>query len=81
MNNTILTKCLKELGEQTPRLDYVRGMLETLIEMQPKTPGVFVPPTATTSTPISSLPKDEGEILDAIARAKLDEVRRLSNNQ
>ena len=32
--NPIITKCLKELGSATPRLDYVRGMLETLLELQ-----------------------------------------------
>jgi hypothetical protein len=35
MNNTgILKKCLEELSKETPRLDYVRGILETLIESQ-----------------------------------------------
>ena len=34
MNTSILKKCLDELSKPTPRLDYVIGMLETLIETQ-----------------------------------------------
>ncbi len=47
MNNTsILKKCLAELSEPTPRIDYVKGMLETLIEMQPTTyTAPFLPKT------------------------------------
>ncbi len=37
MNAIILQKCIKELSEQIPRLDYVRGMLETLAAMLPQT--------------------------------------------
>lgn len=33
MNNAILQKCLAELEKGEPRLDYVRGMLETLIAL------------------------------------------------
>lgn len=32
MNNSILKKCLDELNKETPRKDYVIGMIETLIE-------------------------------------------------
>ncbi len=35
MNIEILRKCLLELGTDAPRLDYIRGMLETLIAMDP----------------------------------------------
>lgn len=34
MNTKILQKCLDELGNMEPNISYVRGMLETLIEMQ-----------------------------------------------
>lgn len=33
--NSILTKCIAELKNEAPRIDYVLGMLETLSEMQP----------------------------------------------
>lgn len=35
MNTEILKKCLSELQMTAPRIDYVCGMLETLIAMQP----------------------------------------------
>ncbi len=35
MSNTgILKKVLEELSKDSPRLDYVRGMVETLVDMQ-----------------------------------------------
>ena len=32
--NSILSKCVEELKKETPRIDYVLGMLETLIDME-----------------------------------------------
>lgn len=32
----ILQKAVDELNKDKPRLDYIRGLLETLIELQPK---------------------------------------------
>lgn len=34
MQTNILQKCVDELGKESPKLDYVRGMLETLIEIE-----------------------------------------------
>ena len=31
MNTAILSKCLEELGKQSPNIDYIKGMLETFI--------------------------------------------------
>lgn len=33
MNTRILQKCLDELKKDSPNVDYLRGMLETLVEM------------------------------------------------
>jgi len=33
MNTSLLKKCLDELSSEKPRLDYMKGILETLIEM------------------------------------------------
>lgn len=33
MNTKILQKCLDELKKDSPNVDYIRGMLETLVEM------------------------------------------------
>lgn len=32
--NSILSKCISELKVDNPRIDYVLGMLETLLDMQ-----------------------------------------------
>lgn len=40
----ILKKCIEELAKPEPKLDYVRGMLEVLVEQdQPVMPASFVP--------------------------------------
>lgn len=31
MNTAILSKCLEELGKESPNIDYIKGMLETFI--------------------------------------------------
>lgn len=33
MNNKILQKCVDELQKESPKIDYVLGMLESVIEM------------------------------------------------
>lgn len=45
----LLKKCIEELAKQEPKLDYVRGILETLAEQEPEKP--IVPPVS--STPVS----------------------------
>lgn len=40
MFTSILQKCLAELVKETPDISYVRGMLETLIEIEPKEPSI-----------------------------------------
>ena len=47
MNTKILQKVLAELEKATPSLDYARGMIETLIEMDVKpTVETYIPPAA-----------------------------------
>lgn len=42
MNASILRKCIEELAKAAPDLSYVRGMLETLAELQdPRVSGSF----------------------------------------
>jgi len=31
--NSVIQKCVEELAKDSPRLDYVRGMLDTLLSM------------------------------------------------
>lgn len=42
----ILKKCLEELSKESPKLDYVRGMLEVLIEqdVKPEVPPISFTP-------------------------------------
>lgn len=40
MNTKILQKCITELKTEKPKIDYVLGMLETLMEMTGKEPEV-----------------------------------------
>lgn len=36
MNTSVIQKCITELQKESPDLSYLRGMLETLLEMQDK---------------------------------------------
>lgn len=77
-----LQKCLEELDKEKPRLDYIRGMIETLIEMgdQKVKTGPTLGGIINNPRPVHSIgqnmhpvgqPKDEGSLLDATARANL----------
>lgn len=46
MNTKIISKCLDELAKDSPDLSYIRGMLETLVEIS--------------SDPWDRIPKDNG---------------------
>lgn len=92
MNTNILQKCIAELDQVSPRLDYIRGMLETLIEMAPKIDvidppkpeGYFkampTPGITIRSTEVidPAQPPDEASLLDSVARNNLDKVRKLA---
>lgn len=78
VHTSILKKCLEELSTGSPRLDYVRGMLETLIEMQPVERSSTVEPPIVNRLVAGSIPAapaDEASILDAQARASMDKLR------
>ncbi len=76
MNTAILQKCITELQKDAPDLSYLRGMLETLMEMQESKPSLppripILPIDHTNNTPI-----DEAATLDAEAQAKLIQLRK-----
>lgn len=80
--NNILKKVLEELKTEKPRIDYVIGMLETLIEMQePKMmtkEHVDIISQKGDGTPVAisvSKPKDEGAMLDAMAAAQIKKTQ------
>lgn len=49
MNTGVLKKCIEELGKDAPDLSYIRGMLETLVELSasPQVNNVTYRPQAT----------------------------------
>lgn len=47
----LLKKCIEELAKPEPKLDYVRGILETLAEQEVEKPVVSVPPLSFTPAP------------------------------
>lgn len=61
MNTSILQKCVEELKKDSPKIDYILGMLETVIEMSgnavvstPTMPNtVYIQATGTTPQPLS----------------------------
>ncbi len=80
MNTNILNKCIEELKKDTPDLSYLRGMLETLMEMQnePLVTKVYkdlITPTAYKTTPVPATNLDEAAILDARARQAIEAIK------
>ncbi len=84
MNNTLLARCLLELDKTEPRLDYVRGILETLIEVEGFKPTQILTRDQAAAVTLASAfvpeqPKTEGQILDEITKARLAGVKQASN--
>lgn len=75
MNTNILRKCLAELTAENPRLDYLRGMLETLMEMQPVSTVSEVVSKGTITYTAVPVDLDEGALLDKMATAGLATIK------
>lgn len=43
MNTTILSRCITELQQEKPDISYIRGALETLLEMSAPPPALPMP--------------------------------------
>ncbi len=52
MNTNILRKCVEELKQESPKIDYILGMLETVIELSTSS----LIGTGTTTLPYNSFP-------------------------
>lgn len=79
--NSVIQKCVEELGKDSPRLDYVRGMLETLLSLNTIeiTPTTTPPvPLAVVQTPTSPETLDEATMMDAQVRAALKNMPSLT---
>lgn len=75
MNRKTLQKAIDELSKTDPSLDYVRGMLETLIETIPEDKQSVVNAIVLPSLEVN----DEAKALDYMARAKIESVKLLSD--
>lgn len=79
--NNILQKVLAELKVEKPRLDYVIGMLETLIEMQEPIEHKSAPlpsnPLKLAESVVNKNPQgiDDGTFLNAVAKANVDKLK------
>lgn len=69
MNTDILKKCLAELQSVStePRIDYVCGMLETLIAMQPAAPKEKVMPDVVTRDETLYVPPTRLDVIKRLA--------------
>jgi len=80
MNRKILQKCIDELNKENPKLDYVRGILETIIDTLPEEKGVSMPvfnglgSVVPCKTEVNA-PVDEGNLLDSEASARLKNIK------
>jgi hypothetical protein len=76
MNTTILKKCIEELGKDTPDISYIRGALETLVELS--NPTSIVPPILTrsaSSEPAYKVTTPQDEELSPEAQRYLNSTR------
>ena len=82
----VLRRCLDELGKDSPRLDYVRGMVEVLLASQEKPVVAQIIPhyespqnfhTNTSKLP-TGVPMDEGQRMDYEAAAKIAKIKEMT---
>lgn len=81
MNVNILNKCIAELKQPQPKLDYLLGMLETLVELNtaPSVAAVAIPSgVLKTALAVPTESFDEASILDAKAKAALVTIKNLA---
>lgn len=82
MNPSILQKCLDELSksEGAPNIDYVRGMLETLIAMAPKetSPQELKKVLGIPDLGLQGNLSNQGTVLGGSRVPNLDEIKRMA---
>jgi SOS response regulatory protein OraA/RecX len=86
MNRKTLQKVIDELNKPQPKLDYIRGVLETVIETLPEEKYIndksfYGKSVADETRPLNQAEnkKDETEILEGIAKARIANVKNLAN--
>jgi len=87
LNRKIIQKIIAELDKPDARLDYVRGILETLLDSLPEEKPKSVNPESvdiaplfnTTGTPYSPTIMSEAQKMEQEAKAKLKSVEGIIN--
>jgi hypothetical protein len=78
MNRKVIQKIIDELGKESPRLDYIRGVLETLFESLPSDVNKDVDKSLDKifNSVVTAVPAiGEGTILDKEAAARLSNIK------
>lgn len=78
MNRKTIQKILDELNKPTPSLDYIRGILDMLIEQLPadiKAPVLIFPNSSESAIRPTIGLQDEASMLDAEAKAMLGKLK------
>lgn len=79
---TILNKILEELNKESPKLDYIRGMVEVLLASeQPRSLVVDLPKSFSDTGILNPKITSDQEILDARARAAIETVKSMSTEE
>lgn len=75
MNRKIIQKLIDELDNDSPRLDYIRGVLETLMEGLPEESPVAKIDRAINKIVAETEIEDEGTIIDKEAQVRLKNIK------
>lgn len=78
MNITgIIKKCLDELEKESPKLDYIRGMLETVVEVQQATIPSLTAPSVPATPVVGNIGNGSADFpaMDATARAAIEAAK------
>lgn len=82
MNRKLIQKVIDAIKDG--KLEYAMGILDTIIESLPEEPkGLLglstpIPPVHTTVTVDAPRSTDEGSMLDAVAAATIEKIKRMS---
>jgi hypothetical protein len=74
MNRKIIQKLIDELDKESPRLDYIRGILETILEGLPSEPITNID-RAINKIVADNKIEDEGTLLEREAQARLKNIK------
>ena len=82
MNRKLIQKIIDELNKENPKLDYVRGILETVLESIPEDfpmQKLKILNIGSEKQPVHIAGEmSEAEIMDAKARAAIENIKRIT---